>query len=289
MTDALLDAQRACARQAAAHYENFPVASFLLPARLRRPVAAIYAFARSADDIADEGDWRRETRLALLDRYAANLDAIAAGTMLRADAPPLFLALADAIRGHGLPLAPFHDLLSAFRQDVDKARYAHRRELLDYCRRSANPIGRLLLHLVGRDSDANLRCADAVCSALQLLNFLQDIRVDYRKGRIYLPQDEMREHGVREDQIPAGRYDPAWRALIDHQLDEIESLLRQGRPLLDALHGRFGLEIRAIWCGGGRVLTKLRAQNRRGFIGGQRLHAGDWIRIALSSVRLSVR
>jgi squalene synthase HpnC len=174
------------------HYENFPVASVLLPARLRPAVAAIYWFARSADDFADEGEAPPAARLARLDAYRAELDRIAAGA---APESSRFVALAGVIRRHGLPLGPFHDLLDAFSQDVRKGRYATFAEVLDYCRRSANPVGRLMLQLFGAAAPTDLARSDAICTGLQLANFWQDAARDWRKGRIYLPQDEMARFG----------------------------------------------------------------------------------------------
>src|SRR5512139_1857095 len=175
------------------HYENFPVASWLLPAPLRRPVSVIYRFARSADDFADEGEAPGPDRLARLDAYRSELRRIEAG---ESPATALFRDLREIIAAHDLPLEPFYDLLDAFSQDVTKSRYADFAEVMDYCRRSANPVGRLLLHLFGRTTPTDLEQSDLVCSALQLVNFWQDVPIDYAKGRIYLPQDEMRAHGV---------------------------------------------------------------------------------------------
>src|SRR5262249_30150958 len=168
------------------HYENFPVASLLLPASLRRPVSVIYRFARSADDFADEGDLPPAARLALLDGYRQELDRLKSGTQPVA---PLFQELRSVVLARGLPLAPFYDLLDAFSQDVRKLRYESFAEVMDYCRRSADPIGRLMLHLYGTSNTANIASSDSVCSALQLINFWQDVEVDFRKNRVYLPQD----------------------------------------------------------------------------------------------------
>jgi phytoene synthase len=193
------------------HYENFPVASWLVPAELRGAVVAIYRFARAADDIADEGDAPLEQRRAALHRFAGHLDAIARGAT-PAEGP--FPALAEAIRRHELPLPPFHELLDAFEQDLDVTRYATYADLLDYCRRSANPVGRLVLALYRADTPRNLARSDAVCTGLQLTNFWQDVAVDWRKGRVYLPQEDLARFGVGEASIAAGRTDAAWRALL---------------------------------------------------------------------------
>jgi squalene synthase HpnC len=236
------------------HYENFPVASWLLPARLREPVEVIYRFARSADDFADEGDAAPRERLDALAAYRAELGRIEAGKAPQA-AP--FHDVERIVREYALPISLFADLLDAFSQDVTKQRYTSFAELLDYCRRSANPVGRLLLHLFGKTDRTSLAHSDAICSALQLINFWQDVEADFAKGRIYLPQDEMREYGVSEGQIPARRCDERWRALIEFQIERSRALLLSGAPLGRALPGRIGLEIRATAQGGLRILDRL--------------------------------
>lgn len=238
------------------HYENFPVASLLMPWRLRRAVQTIYAFARSADDLADEGDAKAAERLAALATYRAELDGIAAGMVPN---HALFMPLAQAIRQHQLPLAPFYDLLDAFAQDVEKTRYADFGEVMQYCRRSANPVGRLMLALIGDNDPKHLAWSDGICSALQLLNFLQDIAIDWQKGRVYLPQDEMRRAGVTETQIAAGQVDFLWQQFMLQQIERARRMLNAGAPLGLALKGRFGLEIRMIILGGERILAHLHA------------------------------
>jgi phytoene synthase len=233
---------------AVAHYENFPVASVLLPAPLRAPVAVIYRFARCADDIADEGDDAPQERLRKLDDVRRQLGA---------PAEPLLREVERIAREFALPRQLFADLLDAFSQDVTKTRYADYAELLDYCRRSANPVGRLLLHLFKRTCETNLRQSDAICTALQLINFWQDVAIDFAKGRAYLPQDEMREHGVTEEHIAAGRSDDAWRALMAFQVRRTRALMLSGAPLGRALPGRLGLEIRATVQGGLRILERI--------------------------------
>jgi squalene synthase HpnC len=236
------------------HYENFPVASLLLPSRFRRPIALIYRFAREADDLADEGDTPAAARLEQLERFHEQLRRIGRG------APPdiaWFADLAAVIREHDLPLPAFAELLSAFAQDVTRKRYADFAEVLDYCRRSANPVGRLLLHLFRSTSDRNFEWSDSICSALQLVNFWQDVPIDYAKGRIYLPQDEMRRCAVTEEHIAGRMCDDAWRTLIQSQIDRARGMLEAGSPLGRALPGRIGLEIRATVQGGLRILEKL--------------------------------
>ena len=236
------------------HYENFPVASLLLSPQFRHPVAGIYRFARAADDFADEGSDADEVRLAKLAAFQSHLVTIGLGAT---PDDPLFREIAHIVRQHNLPLQLFQDLLSAFSQDVRKKRYADFAEVLDYCRRSANPVGRLLLHLFGRATPENLERSDSICSALQLVNLWQDVEIDYAKDRIYLPQDEMARYGVTEDHIAQRRCDDAWRALIGHQAGRARAMMESGRPLGRALPGRIGLEIRTTVEGGLRILEKL--------------------------------
>ena len=262
---------------AAAHYENFPVASRLVPRHLAPAVLAIYRFARTADDLADEGDASAAERLAALDQVGAALDAIAAGAP---PATPPFPELAAAIHRHALPLAPFRDLLSAFRQDVTTTRYATSAELFDYCRRSANPIGRLLLQLYDRSSPANFAHADAICTALQLTNFWQDIAIDWGKGRVYLPHEDMARHGVTEAHIAEGRCDSAWRTLIREETSRTRALLESGRPLAAALPWRLGLELRGVLAGGHRVLDRIDAVDGDVFRHRPQLARHDWLIVA---------
>jgi phytoene synthase len=238
------------------HYENFPVASVLLPPAQRAPIEVIYRFARSADDFADEGDDPPAARLEKLDAYRAELDRLERG---EAPATPLFADVSRIVREHALPIQLFRDLLDAFSQDVVKTRYADFADLLDYCRRSANPVGRLLLHLFRMTDERSLARSDAICSALQLVNFWQDAAVDWAKDRIYLPQDEMRRFGVGEAHLAERRCDDAWRALLAFQVERARRMLLEGWPLGRALPGRMGLEIRTTVRGGLRILEKLEA------------------------------
>jgi len=236
------------------HYENFPVASILMPRRLRKPVAAIYHFARAADDIADEGDLPDEERLRQLDEFRAELRRIA---FHEKPETALFRNLEAEIRQHTLPMPPFHDLLDAFSQDVVKKRYENFDDLLEYCRRSANPVGNLLLHLYGEATPVNIAYSDAICTALQIINFWQDVAKDYAIGRIYLPQDELAQYGVTEEQIAQGIADDAWRRLMKFQVDRARAMMISGKPLGTILTGRIGLEMRMIIAGGLRILDKL--------------------------------
>ncbi len=261
---------------AVAHYENFPVASILLPAHLREPIAAIYAFARSADDFADEGDLAADERLNLLRGYQRELDAIAQGLPTT---HPVFLRLRPVIARYSLPLPLFHDLLDAFMQDVSCDRYASYAELIDYCRRSANPVGRLLLHLFAAATEKNAACSDAVCSALQLINHWQDVGVDSRKGRrgrIYLPADDMARFNVGENDILHRVASADFSALMRFQADRARALMLQGAPLGRALPGRIGLEIRAIIAGGLRILEKIEAVGYDVFNRRPQLQPLDW-------------
>lgn len=266
------------------HYENFPVASVLLPRRLRVPVQAIYAFARSADDIADEGDALPEQRLADLDEYARLLDAMRApGAAL----PPLFATLRQTVSDWQLPVAPFHDLLSAFRQDVVTSRYATFDALLDYCARSANPVGQLMLCLYGMATPANLILADAICSALQLVNFLQDVAVDLDKGRIYLPLEDLARYGIAEDALADSVGTPAWHALMAFEAARVRSLMLSGAPLACRLPGRIGWELRLVVQGGLRILDRLAAARYDVFHRRPTLGMRDWSAIGIGALRMA--
>lgn len=236
------------------HYENFPVASILMPKRLRKPVAAIYHFARAADDIADEGELSNESRLQQLEEFHAELMRIE-----RAEVPltPLFRNLSEETADFILPLQPFHDLLDAFAQDVVKKQYANFDEVLDYCSRSANPVGKLLLHLYFEATVVNIEYSNAICTSLQLINFWQDVAKDHAIGRIYLPRDEMAQFGVTEEQIAKGICDEAWHNLMKFQVDRARKMMLYGKPLGTILTGRIGLEMRLIIAGGLRILDKL--------------------------------
>jgi phytoene synthase len=261
------------------HYENFPVASRLLPARLRAPIEAIYAFARGADDIADEGELSDAARLRGLDRYLAALDAIEAGN---APADPPFARLAGAVRDFGLPVALLRDLIDAFKQDVVKQRYATFAELADYSRRSANPVGRLVLHVfeaTGDGSRFSREQSDAICTALQLVNFWQDVAVDWKKGRLYIPREDLARFGVDERQIGEARADRRWRELMAFECERARRLLRSGAPLGRALPGRLGLEIRATVEGAAAVLDKIDRAAGDVFRNRPVLGALDWLRI----------
>lgn len=255
------------------HYENFPVASWLLPRHLRAPVIAIYRFARSADDIADEGNQPPAERLRQLDRYRTALNGIAAGTLAE---DPIFQELAAAIKEFQLPLALFHDLLDAFTQDIGKTRYASFEELMAYCRLSANPVGRLLLCLFQAQQPQHLACSDAICTSLQLINHWQDVGIDWNKGRVYLPQQDLARFGVSEGQIAAGAVDDNWRSLMRYQVERAGTMMAEGAPLGAALPGRIGLELRLIVAGGQRILKKIAAADYDVFRSRPVLKGYDW-------------
>jgi squalene synthase HpnC len=256
------------------HYENFPVASILMPRRLVPAVEAIYAFARGADDIADEGEATPGERLASLAGYEAALDAIARG---ETPAGPMFARLAAAVRQFALPLQPLRDLLSAFRQDVVTTRYPRYTDLLDYCRRSANPVGTLMLHLYGAANEENIRDSDAICSALQLINFWQDVAIDWQKARIYLPLEDLERFGVSETDIAHARSDQRWQQLMQFELTRARTLMLSGAPLARRLPGRIGLELRMVVQGGLRILERIEAV--QGDVFGRRPKLGktDWL------------
>lgn len=276
----MCEAYATCRRLAASHYENFPVASWLLPASVRPHVAAIYAFARIADDFADEPGREPTDRLWLLDDWRARLHAApdssagpASPRTSPGDAQPtpgsrlptpdaVFLALHDTIARFDLPVALFDDLLSAFRQDVDTSRYARWDDVLDYCRRSASPVGRLVLRLFGYRDEALDRASDAVCTALQLTNFWQDVAVDWWRGRLYVPAEVWRAHEANLADLDRGEITPEWRAALADCAARTRALFDTGRVVCDGVSGRLRYELRATWLGGRRILERL---ERRGF------------------------
>jgi len=258
------------------HYENFPVASLLLPRALREAVRDIYRFARSADDIADEGDVVSAARLAQLAAYRAQLQRIEAGRALHSELTAIFAPLMRTIVRHQLPLAPFYDLLSAFEQDVRVTRYDDDAALADYCARSANPVGRLMLCLYNARDPAYLPLSDAICTGLQLTNFWQDVALDWQKGRVYLPRDALARHGVVETDIAQARVTPAWTALLRERCEQARALLHCGAPLAQRLSGRIGLELKLVVQGGLRILARIDACSGNVFQQRPTLRARDW-------------
>ena len=265
------------------HYENFPVASVLLPHRLRRPVEIIYHFARQADDFADEGEFSDAERLAKLDEFRGELFLIERGEK---STSALFVELAEIIQQHTIPLSLFHDLLDAFAQDVVKKRYANFAETLDYCRRSANPVGRILLHLYQQATPENLAYSDAICTALQLINFWQDVKKDLAIGRIYLPEDDLIRFKISESQLAEGRVDENWRALMVFETERAKKMMLDGQLLGDILKGRIGMEMRLIIAGGLRILARIKAVDYDVFQRRPELNVWDWLIVSRALFKL---
>ncbi len=271
------------------HYENFPVASWLMPARLRPAVIAIYRFARHADDIADEGDASNEARLTALAALEADIQLARAGAAPRST---WVAGLVPHVATHQLDWSRFEALLSAFRQDVETHRYADFATLLDYCRRSADPVGQLILELSGQLTDENRVLSDQICSALQLINFLQDTAIDWRRGRLYLPLESLARHGVTETDVDlaATRHQasPALRDCIRQEADRAQAMLAGGAPLAARTGGRLGWELRAIVAGGQRILLKLAAGGHDPFASRPALERKDALPLAIAIAKLAL-
>lgn len=274
-----------CLKLAKSHYENFPVASILLPKRLRQPIAVIYAFSRTADDFADEDKLPSQQRLALLNNYSLQLATIAAQQYHEDD--PIFIALQDTVGRFKLPVALLEDLLTAFKQDVVKSRYATFDEVLEYCRFSANPVGRLLLHLQGQPSEQQLQQSDAICTALQLINFYQDIVQDYtEQNRVYLPQDEMTKWRIEDTDLLKSDTQclaPLLRSLYSRT----EQIIYQGVELGLTVPGRLGWEIRAMTLGGLATLSALKKQRDSALLERPRLSRKTLFSLLLDSASTS--
>lgn len=269
-----------CRDLARSHYENFPVASRLLPAQLREPISAIYAFARIADDIADEGMLDPQQRLDGLKEHGRQLERALAGNT---DVAPVFIAAADTIVRHQLDKQLFHDLLTAFSMDITARRYGCFNELLTYCHYSANPVGRLLIQLAGKDSPVNQQYSDAICTALQLINFQQDIEQDLLENdRIYLAQDEMQAAGISEQQLHERENSPALLAFMHQQYRRADKMLLSGYPLVNILGGRLGLELRVTVLAAHRVAGKLMQQ--KDIYARPRLGKRDWFLLGLQAL-----
>lgn len=246
-----------CQRLAESHYENFHVATWFLPKALRPHFHAIYAYCRISDDLGDEVP-DRSAALALLDLWGRELDACYEGQARH----PVFVALGETIRACSIPKEPFANLLTAFRQDQTVTRYATMQDVLGYCHYSANPVGRLVLYACGEVSEENFRLSDATCTALQLANFWQDVRVDFAKGRVYLPQDDMRRFGVTDETIAAGMATPEFRALLRFEVDYARGLFEQGLPLIGRVNRELAVDLDLFSRGG---LEILRAVERRDY------------------------
>ena len=250
-----------CERLTRAHYENFPVASWLVPADMRPHIAAVYAFARSADDFADEEHRQPEERHRLLDDWQKRLHACVGNEEMQ-DTPRtsddlVFAALGATITARRLPITLFDDLISAFRQDIMTKRYATWAALLDYCRRSANPVGRLVLRIGGYEGDALERSSDALCTALQLTNFWQDLDRDWQKGRLYVPLEEVEDAGAVLADLDARRMTTAWQQTLSRTAARTRLMFGAGREVCDGVTGRLRMELRLTWAGGARILDKV--------------------------------
>lgn len=257
LPETVAGAYRHCEQLARSHYENFPVASLFLPKEKRPFLWSIYAFARTADDFADEGTLSADERLHRLDDWEARLQRCTAG---QPDGP-VFIALADTMERTGAPPRLFADLLTAFRMDVTVHRYEQFSDLLGYCRCSANPVGRLVLHVFGNATERTTVLSDAICTALQLANFWQDVRVDWGKGRVYLPLEDCVRFGYNANDIGRGRADDAFRLLLQFQVDRTCTMFREGRPLLEEAARQLRFELALTWHGGMRILRKIRNQD----------------------------
>ena len=275
----LADARRRCQDIARRHYENFPTASFLLPARVRPAIAAIYAFARTADDFADEPE-HAGRRVELIEGWRRQLDEAVAG---RADSA-VFIALSEAIRMFDLPVAELHALLDAFHQDCLKPRYATFDEVQDYCTRSANPVGRLVLATHDIRDAASIAASDAICTGLQLTNFWQDVAIDLEKDRIYLPAEDLARFGVAEADLFARHAAPAFRRLLAFEVERTRAVFAKGWPLASGMQGRLGLWLRLVWAGGHGILDRIERAEHDVFTKRPKLGKLDWLSVAVPAL-----
>jgi len=280
-----------CLRRARAHYENFPVASRLLPAAMRPHVAAVYAFARVADDLADEGDAAAAARLAALDGWRDRLRAAVAG---RTDGPqdadsPVFAAAAHTIRDHQLDSQLLEDLLDAFAQDVTTTRYGTWQDVLDYCRRSANPVGRLVLGIAGCRDAAAAASSDALCTALQLTNFWQDHAIDWARGRLYVPLEEVAVAGTNLGEFDPARLTDRWRDVFARVCRRTRHFFEEGRAVCNATSGRLRLELRLTWLGGTTILDRIERADYDMVHARPRLRAADFPTLAWRALRWESR
>jgi len=280
----LREAYDACQALAQSHYENFPVASRLMPARLRPHIAAVYAFARIADDFADEPGLETPERLDRLRDWRRRLHSPSHVCASAEQAEHIFLALHDTIEQCSLPVSLFDDLLDAFVQDVTTHRYESWDAVLDYCRRSANPVGRLVLRLSGYNDDGLDRAADAVCTALQLTNFWQDLAIDWSRGRLYVPEDIWRSHDADPQTLNSRKMTPEWAAALRECGDRTRTLFAKGRPVCDGVSGRLRYELRATWLGGTRILDRLESAGFDVFEARPKLGAADALVIAFGTL-----
>lgn len=273
-----------CEQLARSHYENFPVGSVLVPKHLRKYFYSIYAFARTADDFADEGyndNHSEAERLALLDEWRLMLQDCFAGRATH----PIFIALNDTQQKCQLPISLFEDLLSAFSQDVVNRRYQTFDELLDYCRRSANPIGRLILLLFGYTDESLHILSDHICTGLQLANHWQDVAIDLQKDRIYLPEDDLKTYGLTIEALQQQQLSPSFLELMKFEVERARQLFAKGKPLCTAVTGRLSIELRVVWLGGSRILAGIEANGYDIFNNRPVITKRDKIRILFTALR----
>lgn len=276
----LNDFEKEVSNLAKNHYENFPVASFLIPKNFRNDVAIIYWFARSADDLADEGNLEPAIRLDELNKFELEFQK-----SLKGECHNLYFnQLAKTISGKKLSAGYFFDLLSAFKQDVVKKDYENIDEVLDYCKRSANPVGRILLELFNITNEEALLCSDKICTALQLTNFYQDTVIDIEKGRNYYPQNEMKMFNVTKKMFELKENNPNIKALVKHNVERTQSLFDEGKNLLKYLDGRFRIEIKWTIAGGEKVLNKIRKNEYDVFTKRPKLDSVDFISLLVKSI-----
>jgi len=280
-------AYKYCERLARSHYENFPVGSALIPKKLRKHFYSIYAFARIADDFADEGyggEYTERERLDLLDQWRAMLMASAASRATH----PVFVALAETRARFDLPVELFDDLLSAFKQDVTRRRYESFEQLQDYCRRSANPIGRLILLLFGYRDEERLSWSDDICTALQLANHWQDVAVDLDKDRVYLPDEDLSRFDLDVDDLKRRKNDERFRHLMKFEVDRTREMFARGKPLCTSVRGRLGVELRAVWLGGMRIIERIEQNDYDVFTRRPVITSTDKLRAVLTAASRAV-
>ncbi|MDO8520357.1 MAG: squalene synthase HpnC [Deltaproteobacteria bacterium] len=246
------EAYRYCQKLARSHYENFPVASLLLPRKVRPHIAAVYAFARTADDFADEAEFEG-SRLEKLGHFESQLTQLEKG---KAEGP-IFTALKETIRKYNIPLKLFFDLLTAFKSDVTVSRYRNFDDLLHYCRHSADPVGRIVLHIMGYPKPQFLEYSDRICTALQLANFWQDVSRDGDKKRVYIPEEDLVRFNYSYEELGRREYNDNFKKLIAFETDRTREFFRSGKPLLAEIPGRFGLELKVTWLGGMEILNRI--------------------------------
>ena len=276
-----------CAELTRQHYENFPVASLLLPEDKRPYLQVIYAFARIADDFADEGNAAPEKRLALLDQWDQKLQECHAAATNTADhdvSHPVFVALSEAIRRLNLTIEPFRDLIAAFKMDVTTNRYATFDDVLSYCRHSANPVGRLVLMIFGYRDERLFKLSDNICTALQLANFWQDISIDSEKNRIYIPLEDFERFGCTHDSIASEANSDRFNELLKFEIDRTRELFRKGAELPSLVDKDLRLELKLVWFGGMNILRKTERLGKHIISRRPRLNPGNKLAVLLRAL-----